>query len=101
MFFHKKYQSYVKAVKESKYLIRISICRVVLELWPKICQNKKFSKFSPSPKKHKNKAKIKLANFYMSGIFSFLNILIQTYLESIQGTFRLNLKMGRGGEQNL
>ena len=75
------YQSYVKLVKKSKYLIRISIGLVVLELWSKICQNENFRHFPRPRKKHKNEAKIKvtmiilglssvLANFYKSGIFS-------------------------------
>ncbi len=39
-FFHKK---------ESKYLIRISVCLVVLELWPKICKSENFRHF-PHPR---------------------------------------------------
>ncbi len=79
------YQSYVKSVKESKYLIRISKCIVVLELWPKIWQSESFWHF-PRPRKKQNKNDNPwnllyiLANFYMSGIFSFLNILVQTQL---------------------
>ncbi len=91
IFFHKNIQILcVKSVKESKYLIRISICLVVLDLWPKICQNESFSHFPCQKNKNKNK-NLKMrkneshhdnpwnllyisVNFHMSGIFSSLNI---------------------------
>ena len=66
---------------------------MVLELWPKLCQNESFRHF-PRPRKKKPKMRAKnesprenpwnllymLANIYMSGIFSSLNILVQTQL---------------------
>ena len=75
-------------------MITISICIEVLELWPTICQNKSFKHFPHPRKKHKNEAKNEshhdnlwnllyrpvLANFYMPGIFSSPNILVQTQL---------------------
>ena len=38
-----------KSVKESKYLIGISVCLVILDLCPKICQNEKLYTFSNFP----------------------------------------------------
>ena len=92
---------YVKSVKESKYLVRISISLVVLELWPKISQNKSCQHFPhPWKKQQTNKQTWKwgkneshpdnpwnhlyiLANFDMSGIFRSPDILVQTQLSHL------------------
>ena len=69
---------------KSKYLTRISICLVVLDLWPKIRQKRKFSIFSrPQYTKMRQKYESRheinpwdllfiMHFFYMSGIFSSL-----------------------------
>ena len=79
-FFTKICQSYVKSVKESKYLIRISICLMVLELCQKICENGSFHSF-PHPWKNKtkqeNEAKMKVTMIILESslyISKFLHI---------------------------
>ena len=57
MFFSHKYVKCVKLVNKSKYLIRISICLVVLAFWPKICQNESFRHFPCPRKKNTHKKK--------------------------------------------
>ena len=42
-------------------MIRISICHVIFELWPKICQSESFRHFPRPRKKHENEAKMKVA----------------------------------------
>ena len=83
IFFTKIY--YVKSVKESNYLIKISII-VVFELWSKYLKPKVFDIFTLSEKKrkkkHENEAKTKVTTIIpgISSISKFLHCLASLVL---------------------
>ena len=93
--FHKNIQNLCKISQEIQIgpiWSEFPLCLVVLESWPKICQNLSFRHFLRPRKKprtcgknqshHDNTRNLLyiLANFYMSAIFSSLNILVQTQI---------------------